>query len=91
MKRFMVLAVGLAFLCSTVAFAADKAPKGEKKDKAAVTEAAPAAAPAMGKEAPAAPEKPAMEGKAEKKAEKKSSKKASKKAEKKTEEAPAAK
>ncbi|MCG6533499.1 MAG: hypothetical protein L7F78_02140 [Syntrophales bacterium LBB04] len=74
MKRFIVLVVGLAFLFSTVAFAAEKGDKGAaKKEKAAVSEKAPAAAP----DAAAAP---AADTKAEKKAEKKTEKKAEKKA-----------
>jgi len=66
MKRFMVLVVGLAFMFSTVAFAADEAPKGKKKDKAVVEEKAPAAAA----DTAATPEKPATDAKAEKKSKK---------------------
>ncbi len=82
MKRFMVLAIGLAFLCSSVAFAADEAKKEKgKKGAPAVSEPAAAAAPAEKKD----------EKKDEKKAEKKAEKKSAKKKDKKDDAAPAAK
>ena len=79
MKRFLVLIVGLFFLCSTVAFA----------EEAATTAPAPdstKAAPAMTKKAP----KKAVK-KASKKAAKKPAKKAPKKDEKKDTDTPPAK
>ena len=48
MKRLLVLVVGLVFMFSTVAFAADKKGDKGKKEKApvATSETVPAAAPA---------------------------------------------
>ena len=68
MKRYLVLAVGVVFLFSTVAFAADQGGKAKgKKEKVMETAPAASAAPEASTESAMAPDKAAAEKKETKK------------------------